>query len=44
MFVVVVQQRGELTNRNLLAMAVGLKQKDNVDAVVKKVSFLCLCQ
>nr|AAN63500.1 lysine ketoglutarate reductase trans-splicing related 1 [Arabidopsis thaliana] len=27
---------GELTNRNLLAMPVGLKQKDNVDAVVKK--------
>jgi hypothetical protein len=31
---------GELTNRNLLAMPVGLKQKDNVDAVVKKVSML----
>ncbi|KAF3598988.1 hypothetical protein F2Q69_00036903 [Brassica cretica] len=27
---------GELTNRNLLAMPVGLKQKDNVDAVVQK--------
>ncbi|CAH2047875.1 unnamed protein product [Thlaspi arvense] len=27
---------GELTNRNLLAIPVGLKQKDNVDAIVKK--------
>ncbi|XP_033133855.1 uncharacterized protein LOC103830459 isoform X1 [Brassica rapa] len=27
---------GELTNRNLLAMPVGLKQKDNVNAVVQK--------
>ncbi|KAJ4878506.1 hypothetical protein Rs2_43524 [Raphanus sativus] len=35
---------GELTNRNLLAMPVGLKQKDNVDAVVQKfipANFLC---
>lgn len=44
MSVVVLQQSGELTNRNLLAMPVGLKQKDNVDAVVKKVRMLCLCQ
>jgi len=31
-------------NRNLLAMPVGLKQKDNVDSLVQKVSMLCLSQ
>ncbi|CAN6868599.1 unnamed protein product [Brassica oleracea] len=36
---------GELSNHNLLAMPVRLEQKDNVDALVQKVSMLlCLSQ
>lgn len=31
-----------MTNRNLLAMPVGIKQKGNVDAIVKKVLLILL--
>lgn len=36
-FVIIKTQGVEMTNRNLLAIPVGIKQKGNVDALVKKV-------
>ena len=35
---VILIQVGDYSNRNLLAIPVGIKQKDSVDAIVGKVS------
>ena len=41
MCIVIVKTQGvEMTNRNLLAVPVGIKQKGNVDAMVKKVLYI----